>query len=152
MSVLSVCIPVYLFIYLSVCLSIYLYVCLSIYVFVYQSIYLFFIRFVYISVSLSIYLYVCLSIYVKKSICLSIYVQHLPHRSRVIRVMPNMPAIVQSGASVLSRGQFADEKDGHVVQQLLQCIGTFLYRHHDRLTEIYSRERNGPECIMSICA
>ena len=36
--------------------------------------------------------------------------QVLPPGSRVIRVMPNTPAIVQSGASVFARGKHVDEE------------------------------------------
>ena len=37
--------------------------------------------------------------------------QMLPEESRVIRVMPNTPAIVQSAASVFTRGRFVDDYD-----------------------------------------
>jgi pyrroline-5-carboxylate reductase len=50
--------------------------------------------------------------------------QILPHDSRVIRVMPNTPAIVQAAASVFVRGAKATADDANLIQNLLQSIGT----------------------------
>ena len=37
--------------------------------------------------------------------------------------MPNLPAIVQSGASVFTRGLYANEYDCTVVSSLFRCAG-----------------------------
>ncbi|CAG9761514.1 unnamed protein product [Ceutorhynchus assimilis] len=50
--------------------------------------------------------------------------QILPKQSRVIRVMPNTPALVQSGASVFVRGSTSTEGDTTTTKRLLQSIGT----------------------------
>ncbi|XP_050295383.1 uncharacterized protein LOC126735441 [Anthonomus grandis grandis] len=50
--------------------------------------------------------------------------QILPKDSRVIRVMPNTPALVQSGASVFVKGSNVTEGDVTVTKKLLQSIGT----------------------------
>ncbi|KAL1517739.1 hypothetical protein ABEB36_001470 [Hypothenemus hampei] len=50
--------------------------------------------------------------------------QILPKDSRVIRVMPNTPALVQSGASVFVKGTTATEGDTTITKKLLQSIGT----------------------------
>lgn len=50
--------------------------------------------------------------------------QILPSDSRVIRVMPNTPAIVQAAASVFVRGTKATNDDANLIQNLLQSIGT----------------------------
>lgn len=47
----------------------------------------------------------------------------LPKDSRVIRVMPNTPAIVQCGASVFVRGSSATDEDASLTKKLLQSIG-----------------------------
>lgn len=44
--------------------------------------------------------------------------------TRVIRVMPNTPAIVQSAASVFCRGTRATAEDVNLIQSMLQSIGT----------------------------
>lgn len=50
--------------------------------------------------------------------------QILPSDSRVIRVMPNTPAIVQAAASVFVRGTKATNDDATLIQSLLKSIGT----------------------------
>lgn len=50
--------------------------------------------------------------------------QILPKASRVVRVMPNTPALVQSGASVFVKGSAATEIDATTTKRLLQSIGT----------------------------
>lgn len=50
--------------------------------------------------------------------------QILPHDARVIRVMPNTPAIVQAAASVYVRGGKATDDDAQLIQKLLRSIGT----------------------------
>lgn len=48
----------------------------------------------------------------------------LPKDSRVIRVMPNTPAIVNQGCSVFVRGTMATEADAELTQNLFEAIGT----------------------------
>jgi pyrroline-5-carboxylate reductase len=50
--------------------------------------------------------------------------QILPNDSRVIRVMPNTPAMVQAACSVFCRGKNATDDDANLVQKLLKSIGT----------------------------
>lgn len=50
--------------------------------------------------------------------------QILPNDARVIRVMPNTPAIVQAAASVFVRGTKASDDDAKLIQSLLESIGT----------------------------
>ena len=50
--------------------------------------------------------------------------QILPNDSRVIRVMPNTPAIVGAAASVFVRGVKATDDDTQLIQSLLKSIGT----------------------------
>lgn len=49
--------------------------------------------------------------------------QLLPKQARVIRVMPNTPALVQSGASVFVKGAAATDRDVNITKKLLQSIG-----------------------------
>ncbi|KAH3748515.1 uncharacterized protein LOC127848271 [Dreissena polymorpha] len=54
---------------------------------------------------------------------LSAIEKYLPEGSRVIRVMPNTPALVQAAASVLAPGCAASQGDAELVIELLKCIG-----------------------------
>jgi pyrroline-5-carboxylate reductase len=49
--------------------------------------------------------------------------KHTPDGMRVVRVMPNTPALVQCGASVYSRGSKATPDDEAVVNRLFSSIG-----------------------------
>ncbi|XP_045779962.1 pyrroline-5-carboxylate reductase isoform X2 [Maniola jurtina] len=48
----------------------------------------------------------------------------LPQEARVIRVMPNTPALVNEGAAALSRGSRATADDAKVAAQLFRAVGT----------------------------
>lgn len=50
--------------------------------------------------------------------------QMLPYEARVIRTMPNTPALVQNAASVFVSGTNATKDDGRVTKRLLESIGT----------------------------
>ncbi|XP_054446540.1 pyrroline-5-carboxylate reductase 3 [Pteronotus mesoamericanus] len=47
----------------------------------------------------------------------------LPPASRVLRVSPNLPCVVQEGAMVLSRGRHAGSSEVELVQTLLEACG-----------------------------
>ncbi|KAG6450577.1 pyrroline-5-carboxylate reductase isoform X1 [Manduca sexta] len=48
----------------------------------------------------------------------------LPPEARVIRVMPNTPALVKEGAAALSRGSKATAEDAKLTNQLFSAVGT----------------------------
>ncbi|XP_056639484.1 pyrroline-5-carboxylate reductase 3 isoform X1 [Diorhabda sublineata] len=50
--------------------------------------------------------------------------QILPQEARVIRAMPNIPALVRNAASVFVSGKNATKDDGRVTKRLLESIGT----------------------------
>lgn len=50
--------------------------------------------------------------------------QQLSSGARVIRAMPNTPALVKAGCSVYARGAKASQNDGELTKLLLEAIGT----------------------------
>ena len=50
-------------------------------------------------------------------------VQLLPSGTRVVRVMPNTPALVGCGASVFAPNEHATEADCKLVSSLLSAVG-----------------------------
>ncbi|XP_068624647.1 uncharacterized protein P5cr-2 isoform X1 [Battus philenor] len=48
----------------------------------------------------------------------------LPPEARVIRVMPNTPALVKEGAAALSKGSRATAEDAKLTAQLFRAVGT----------------------------
>jgi pyrroline-5-carboxylate reductase len=49
--------------------------------------------------------------------------EHLPARARIIRVMPNTPALVGSSASAFALGEFATQTDAANTATLLNSVG-----------------------------
>ena len=49
--------------------------------------------------------------------------QNLPPKSRVIRIMPNTPALVQEGASFVAMGTAARPEDNGLVIELMRTVG-----------------------------
>jgi pyrroline-5-carboxylate reductase len=50
----------------------------------------------------------------------------LPAGARVIRVMPNTPALVGEGASAFALGKSATAADGELAKKLLSAVGVAL--------------------------
>lgn len=48
---------------------------------------------------------------------------HLPAGARIVRVMPNTPALVGSSASAFSLGEFATRMDAEITTSLLNSVG-----------------------------
>ncbi|CAH0546829.1 unnamed protein product [Brassicogethes aeneus] len=71
----------------------------------------------------------------------------LPSESRVIRVMPNTPALVRSGASVFVTGSKATEDDAVITKKLLQSIGTCEQVPEYLLDPITALSGSGPAYI-----
>ncbi|XP_033727520.1 pyrroline-5-carboxylate reductase 2-like [Pecten maximus] len=64
-----------------------------------------------------------LMVSIAAGITLSTLEENLLPSTRVVRVMPNTPALVQAGASVLAPGSGALSGDPELVSELLSCIG-----------------------------
>lgn len=73
--------------------------------------------------------------------------QILPKTARVIRVMPNTPAIVNQGCSVYVRGTNATNSDAETVQSLLQSIGTSEEIKEDMMDAVTALSGSGPAYV-----
>lgn len=73
--------------------------------------------------------------------------QILPQTSRVIRVMPNTPAIVNQGCSVFVRGTKATQSDADTAQTLLQSIGTSEEINEDMMDAVTALSGSGPAYV-----
>lgn len=76
--------------------------------------------------------------------------QYLPSESRVIRVMPNTPALVRSGASVFISGHKTTDNDIQVTTKLLQSIGTCEQVTENYLDAITALSGSGPAYVRDI--
>jgi pyrroline-5-carboxylate reductase len=67
--------------------------------------------------------------------------------ARVIRVMPNTPALVSAGASAFARGATATEADGQLVQSLLATVGLALEVPEKLLDAVTGLSGSGPAYV-----
>lgn len=74
--------------------------------------------------------------------------QLLPKDARVIRVMPNTPALVRSGTSVFVSGSKATEKDADVTRTLLKSVGTCEEVSENLLDAITALSGSGPAYVI----
>ncbi len=67
--------------------------------------------------------------------------------SRIIRVMPNTPALVGAGASAFARGATATAEDGQLVQGLLSTVGLALEVPEKLLDAVTGLSGSGPAYV-----
>ncbi len=68
----------------------------------------------------------------------------LPMKSRVIRVMPNTPALVGAGASGYALGSHATADDGELAQELLSAVGVAFAVKESLLDAVTGLSGSGP--------
>ncbi|HTL16359.1 MAG TPA: pyrroline-5-carboxylate reductase, partial [Patescibacteria group bacterium] len=71
----------------------------------------------------------------------------LPKGARVIRVMPNTPALVGASASAFSLGQSARRQDADLAQELLGTVGLALEIKESLLDAVTGLSGSGPAYI-----
>lgn len=74
----------------------------------------------------------------------------LPNDSRVIRVMPNTPALVQEACSVFVQGSNATLDDAQLVEKLLRSVGTVEQVSEYMMDTITALSGSGPAYVKSI--
>ena len=72
------------------------------------------------------------------------------HPVRVVRVMPNTPALVQEGASALARGRHATEEDLALAQQLFSAVGTVVVVGEPLMDAVTGLSGSGPAYVFVI--
>ncbi|XP_070209526.1 pyrroline-5-carboxylate reductase 3-like isoform X1 [Littorina saxatilis] len=68
----------------------------------------------------------------------------LPSGTRVIRVMPNTPCLVQAGAAVVAPGTSADPRDSELVVELLRSVGVCEQGSEKLLDAVTGLSGSGP--------
>lgn len=74
----------------------------------------------------------------------------LPAGARVIRVMPNTPALVGAGASGYSIGSAATKEDGALAQKLLNAVGVAFAVKETLLDAVTGLSGSGPAYVFNI--
>ena len=57
-------------------------------------------------------------------------------QARIIRVMPNAPAMVQEGMSVLCPGDYVQEDDLYLAKEIFDSIGKTVILHNEELMDV----------------
>jgi pyrroline-5-carboxylate reductase len=67
--------------------------------------------------------------------------------TRVVRVMPNTPALIGQGASALAAGSLADEADLEVAESILQCVGLTVRVEESQIDAVTALSGSGPAYV-----
>jgi pyrroline-5-carboxylate reductase len=68
-------------------------------------------------------------------------------KRRVVRVMPNTPALVGQGASAIAAGANADEADIEVTETILGCVGLTVRVKEKKLDAVTALSGSGPAYV-----
>jgi pyrroline-5-carboxylate reductase len=69
---------------------------------------------------------------------------------RVVRVMPNTPALVGEGASAICRGHHADNEDLQIVRQLFETVGRVQVIDERQMDAVTGLSGSGPAFIYTV--
>ncbi|HRC56025.1 MAG TPA: pyrroline-5-carboxylate reductase [Kofleriaceae bacterium] len=76
--------------------------------------------------------------------------QALPSEVRVVRAMPNTPALVAAGATAISAGQRANELDLGAAKQIFDAVGLTVALDESQLDAVTGLSGSGPAYIFLI--
>ncbi len=76
--------------------------------------------------------------------------ENLPAGARVIRVMPNAPAMVAAAASGFALGTHAGEADGQLAEQLLSAVGVAVRVPESLLDAVTGLSGSGPAFVCQV--
>jgi pyrroline-5-carboxylate reductase len=81
---------------------------------------------------------------------LAVLESHLPDGARVVRSMPNTPAIVQAGATAIAPGTHATEDDLTTARTLFEAVGKVVTLEEAQLDAVTGLSGSGPAYVMLI--
>ncbi len=76
--------------------------------------------------------------------------KHFPGHPRVVRVMPNTPALVGEGASTICRGRQASSEDLQTVRELLESVGIVQLIDERQMDAATGLSGSGPAYIYTV--
>lgn len=74
----------------------------------------------------------------------------LPDKTRVVRVMPNTPALIAQGAAGVAPGAFASEADLKAVVRLFEAVGLAVIVKEDDLDAVTALSGSGPGYVFRL--
>ena len=76
--------------------------------------------------------------------------QRLARGTRVVRAMPNTPALVDAAATAIARGEFARESDLEDAKRIFDAIGTTVVLDESQLDAVTGLSGSGPAYVFLI--
>jgi len=76
--------------------------------------------------------------------------QALPAGARVVRAMPNTPALVLEGATALARGEHATEADVALARDIFDAVGETVVLDESQMDAVTGLSGSGPAYVMLI--
>ena len=73
--------------------------------------------------------------------------KHLPEKTRVIRTMPNMPAMIGQGITAVARGKHAKQSDQDLASAIFDHLGKTVAVGEDQLDMITAVSGSGPAYV-----
>jgi pyrroline-5-carboxylate reductase len=70
-------------------------------------------------------------------------------QSRVVRAMPNTPALAGHGAAALCPGKYANEEDRRVAQHLFETVGIALWVEEGQMDAVTGLSGSGPAFVFT---
>ncbi|KAJ1371262.1 hypothetical protein KIN20_033175 [Parelaphostrongylus tenuis] len=74
----------------------------------------------------------------------------LPSKSRVVRVMPNTPAVVRAGASAFAMGSTCKDGDAEIVRDLLSTVGFAVEVPEIHIDPVTGLSGSGPSYMFAV--
>ncbi|KXJ25531.1 Pyrroline-5-carboxylate reductase [Exaiptasia diaphana] len=75
----------------------------------------------------------------------------LPWKSRVVRVMPNIPTLIRQGASAFALGNHVTERDRDIVKEIMSAVGYVEEVQEKDVAAVTGLSGSGPAyCFMAI--
>jgi len=78
---------------------------------------------------------------------ISFCAQHLPAKTRIIRVMPNAPALVLAGVAGIAKGEHATAEDLQIAEMIFSAIGTTVMVEEKHLDAVTGLSGSGPAYV-----
>jgi pyrroline-5-carboxylate reductase len=75
---------------------------------------------------------------------------HLPEKTRVVRTMPNTPALVQVGATAVAGGTQATDADLEVTRRIFDAVGLTVILDESQLDAVTGLSGSGPAYVFLI--
>ena len=91
-----------------------------------------------------------LVISVAAGVPLAVLQAHLPQGTRIVRVMPNTPALVGAGATAIAAGETATAEDLAITERIFKSVGMTVVLDEEQLDAVTGLSGSGPAYLFLV--